>query len=98
MRRPRLRQSKPDASVPPEVITEEANLRLTILAALPELRLSGLRALLRAVRYAEEGADVIVLRLSDLQDEHRRRLVLSIYAQSPDTSASASESSHGGRK
>jgi len=30
MRRPRLRKSKPDASVPPEVITEEDNLRLTI--------------------------------------------------------------------
>jgi len=64
MRRPRLRQSKPDPSAPPEVVKEEESLRL--------------RALLRAVRYAEEGADVVVLRLSDLSDANRRRLVLPI--------------------
>jgi hypothetical protein len=78
MRRPRLRQTKPDPSAPPEVVKEEENLRLTILSALPDLRLPGLRALLRAVRYAEEGADVVVLRLSDLSDANRRRLVLPI--------------------
>jgi hypothetical protein len=98
LRRPRLRQSKPDPSLPPEVVKEEENLRLAILGALPELRLTALRNLLRAVRYAEEGADAVVVRLADLSDANRRRLLLSIYAESPDTSASASESSHGGRK
>jgi hypothetical protein len=81
MRRPRLRQTRPDPSAPPEVAAEEESLRLAILSALPELRLPALRALLRAVRYAEEGADVVVLRLSDLRDANRRTLLLSIYEQ-----------------
>jgi hypothetical protein len=96
MRRPRLRQSKLDPSVPPEVVKEEETLRLAILAALPDLRLPGLRALLRAVRYAEEGADVVVVRLADLRDANRRRMLLSIHAENTDSAASPSASNHGG--
>jgi len=98
MRRPRLRQSKPDPSAPPEVVKEEESLRLTILSALPDLRLPGLKALLRAVRYAEEGADVVVVRLADLRDANRRRLLLSIYAENLDSAASSSQSSRGDRR
>lgn len=98
MRRARLRQSKPDPSVPPEVVKEEGNLRLTILAALPDLRLPGLRALLRAVRYAEEGADVVVVRLADLRDANRRRMLLSVHVENTESAASPSASGGGGNR
>ena len=98
MRRPRLRQSKPDPSVPPEIVKEEENLRLTILAALPNLRLPGLRALLRAVRYAEEGADVVVARLADLRDANRRRMLLSIHAENTESAASPPACGRGATK
>jgi len=98
MRRPRLRQSKPDLSAPPEVVKEEENLRLAILGALPDLRLPALRNLLRAVRYAEEGAEAVVVRLADLSDANRRRLLLSIYAQNTDSATSPSQSTRGDRR
>lgn len=80
MRRPRLRQARPDPSIPPEVAEQEQALRVAILAALPELHLPALQSLLRAVRYAEEGAEVLVVRLGDFQDAGRRRLLLEIHA------------------
>jgi len=81
MRRPRLRNPRPDPSVPPEVAEQEQELHIAILGALPDLRLPALRNLLRAVRYAEEGADAVVVRLSDLNDAHRRRLLLAVHAK-----------------
>jgi len=98
VRRPRLRKSKPDPSAPAEVVKQEESLRLAILSAFPDLRLPGLRALLRAVGYAEEGADAVVVRLADLSDANRRRLLLSIYAENADGSASPSASSRGGSR
>jgi len=53
---------------------------MAILAALPELHLPALQSLLRAVRYAEEGAEVLVVRLEDFQDAGRRRLLLEMHA------------------
>jgi len=96
MRRPRLRQSKPDPSIPSEVAKEEEHLRLAILAALPDLRLPGLRALVRAVRYAEEGAEVVVVRLADLRDTNHRRMLLSIYAENTDDGTSPPRPGRGG--
>jgi hypothetical protein len=87
MRRPRLRNPKPDPSVPPEVAKEEQQLRIVILEALPHLRLPALRNLLRAVRYTEEGQEAVVVRLSDLTDAHRRRLLLAVHANSTDAGA-----------
>jgi hypothetical protein len=58
---------------------QEQELRIAILGALPDLRLPALRNLLWAVRYAEEGADAVAVRLSDLNDAHRRRLLLAIH-------------------
>jgi hypothetical protein len=55
---------------------------MAILSALPELHLPALQSLLRAVRYAEEGAEVLVVRLGDFQDAGRRRLLLAIHAAS----------------
>jgi len=87
MRRPRLRNPTPDPSVSPEVAEQEQALRIAILGALPDLRLPALRNLLRAVRYAEEGADAVVVRLSDLNDGHRRRLLLAIHGGQADGKA-----------
>ena len=84
MRRPRLRNPKSDPSVAPEVAKEEQDLRIVILAALPDLRLPALRNLLRAVRYAEEGAEAVVVRLSDLTDARRRRLLLAVHVKPTD--------------
>ena len=98
MRRPRLRQSKPDPSLPPEVVKEEEDLRLAILGALPELRLPALKNLLRAVRYAEEGAEAVVVRLADLSDAKRRQLLLSIYTQESEEPARPVLSPHGDNK
>ena len=90
MRRPRLRNPRPDPSVPPEVAEQAQALRIAILGALPDLRLPALRNLLRAVRYAEEGADAVVVRLSDLNDAHRRRLLLAVHAKPADDARSGS--------
>ena len=87
MRRPRLRNPTPDPSVSSEVAEQEQALRIAILGALPDLRLPALRNLLRAVRYAEEGADAVVVRLSDLNDGHRRRLLLAIHGGQADGKA-----------
>jgi len=87
MRRPRLRNPRPDPSVPPEVARQEQELRIAILDALPDLRLPALRNLLRAVRYAEEGQEAIVVRLTDLTDAHRRRLLLAIHGGQADGKA-----------
>jgi hypothetical protein len=66
-------------------VAEQAQaLRIAILGALPDLRLPALRNLLRAVRYAEEGQEAVVVRLTDLTDAHRRRLLLAVHAKPAD--------------
>jgi hypothetical protein len=69
------------------VARQEQELRIAILDALPDLRLPALRNLLRAVRYAEEGQEAIVVRLTDLTDAHRRRLLLAIHGGQADGKA-----------
>jgi hypothetical protein len=69
------------------VAEQEQGLRIVILDALPNLRLPALRNLLRAVRYAEEGAEAVVVRLSDLNDAHRRRLLLAVHGTSANAGA-----------
>ncbi len=66
---------------------QEEALRIVILGALPDLRLPALRNLLRAVRYAEEGAEAVVVRLPDLNDAPRRRLLLAIHGGQADGKA-----------
>ena len=58
------------------VAREEEMFRRTIAAACKKLPLARLQMLMRAVRYAEEGRDFVVVDLKQWRDPHHRETLI----------------------